>query len=66
MSTLRSQVSWLNDSQRSIPTSGLTSTLHRYDNKRLIPDEQNHDALKQFLKYLNDSSGGGVVRVSVV
>nr|CAH8839858.1 unnamed protein product [Trichobilharzia regenti] len=72
MSTLRSQVSWLNDSQRSIPTSGLTSTLHRYDNKRLIPgsvsiydrdpDEQNHDALKQFLKYLNDSSGGGVVR----
>ncbi|CAH8478730.1 unnamed protein product [Schistosoma turkestanicum] len=67
ISTLNSQSTWLNDSYRSIPTIGLTSsTLHRYD-KRLIPgsvsiydrdpDEQNHEDLKQFLKYLDDSGG---------
>ncbi|CAH8522683.1 unnamed protein product [Heterobilharzia americana] len=65
MSTLRSQTSWSNDSYRTMPTVGLTSTLHRYD-KRLIPgsvsiydrdpDEHNHEALKQFLKYLDDSN----------
>ncbi|KAK4469502.1 hypothetical protein MN116_007048 [Schistosoma mekongi] len=65
ISTLHSQSSWLDDSYSSIPTIGLTSsTLHRYD-KRLVPgsvsiydrdpDEQNHEALKQFLKYLDDS-----------
>ncbi|KAH8860710.1 Protein Daple [Schistosoma japonicum] len=65
ISTLHSQFSWLNDSYRSIPTIGSTSsTLHRYD-KRLVPgsvsiydrdpDEQNHEALKEFLKYLDDS-----------
>ncbi|CAH8512340.1 unnamed protein product [Schistosoma guineensis] len=67
VSTLHSQSSWLNDSYRSIPTIGQTSsTLHRCD-KRLVPgsvsiydrdpDEQSQEALKQFLKYLDDSSG---------
>ncbi|CAH8517401.1 unnamed protein product [Schistosoma rodhaini] len=67
ISTIHSQSSWLNDSYKSIPTIGQTSsTLHRYD-KRLVPgsvsiydrdpDEQSQEALKQFLKYLDDSSG---------
>uniref|UniRef100_A0A5K4F282 HOOK N-terminal domain-containing protein n=1 Tax=Schistosoma mansoni TaxID=6183 RepID=A0A5K4F282_SCHMA len=67
ISTVHSQSSWLNDSYKSIPTIGQTSsTLHRYD-KRLVPgsvsiydrdpDEQSQEALKQFLKYLDDSSG---------